>query len=239
MDTIVGITRGRAGRIRSGKPLTSVSGIRTRRYLLKRPSPTSAPATGRFSSLAIELVVKFSDAMVEKTGLIHLPLIGAPSTPRGFSPHQPLYGKTRVESLKLAPRVPAKSLVLQQTRLPRTLHVESVGADSFTAIHSESGVRDRRFRFPRELVAQGDQKLLRPGAAFYWSIGFQLDETGQPQQVQELRFRRSVRVPVSIQKEAAARADETIRGRGVTPITDEDLDKHDEDLGPDEGEEKR
>jgi len=73
--------------------------------------------------------------------------------------------------------------------LGRTLTVETIGTDNFTAIWEQEGQPDRRVRFPKSLVAAADRDLFRVGAEFYWHVGRQIIE-GQPGQIDELRFRR-------------------------------------------------
>lgn len=120
---------------------------------------------------------------------------------------------------------PTTRFMLVDMVAPRTLIVESVDGDSFTAIWSEKGKADRRVRFPMSLVAEDDKPLLLAGAIFYWSTGIQVGSTGQPQRVAELRFRRVVAPPPEVWDEARARAQEWFKGQGVGVITADNVEE--------------
>lgn len=116
---------------------------------------------------------------------------------------------------------PSTMFILENTSTPRTLDVESVDSDSFTAIWREKGSPDRRVRFPLALVAASDRELVQVGAILYWSSGIKTGADGQPQSVNLLRFRRMVEMPREVWDEAEAKAMDWFKGEGV--ITKDDL----------------
>jgi hypothetical protein len=71
--------------------------------------------------------------------------------------------------------------------------VTQVGDKDFTAILSDRSNPDNpeeEVVIDRQEVPKDDQPLLRPGAIFYWSIGYE-DEPGRPRRrVSQIRFRR-------------------------------------------------
>jgi hypothetical protein len=84
---------------------------------------------------------------------------------------------------------PIGKVVVSQKVALRNLAVESIDGDKFTAIWEQGGQADRRVRFPTWLVAAGDRDVFRVGAEFYWQSGRRIVD-GQPETVNELRFRR-------------------------------------------------
>lgn len=71
--------------------------------------------------------------------------------------------------------------------------VLSVGNDSFWARlvdRSTSGTEDEEAEFPIEEVSEPDRRLVRPGAIFYWYIGYNDSMSGQRTRQSVLRFRR-------------------------------------------------
>ena len=115
-------------------------------------------------------------------------------------------------------------VLLKDALSPRTLQVETIERDAFTAILNHVGQRSRRLRFPINLVAPGDRSLLREGAVFYWATGVLTDETGQPRHVTQIQFQRLVAPPDSERNRAAVEARELIVGRSWSLLTESELD---------------
>jgi hypothetical protein len=86
--------------------------------------------------------------------------------------------------------------------------VEEVLPDGFTAelhdVHGTDGPKTAEFDF--EEISPSDRALIRPGAIFYWSIGYRRSITGQQERSSSIYFRRlPVRRQVShteVRKEA-------------------------------------
>jgi hypothetical protein len=70
--------------------------------------------------------------------------------------------------------------------------VQSVDGESFTVVlhdltHQAS---EHEATLPVEEVSPGDRRLLKPGAVFYWSIGYKRHRSGQQERVSAIRMRR-------------------------------------------------
>lgn len=124
---------------------------------------------------------------------------------------------------------PPRRVVLAGQREPRTLRVESVREDKFSAVLSEAGIPDRRITFPRRMVASADAGMLRPGSVFYWSNWWEQDETGERRFVQALRFRRHVEPSAEDLDQARVAALDLLKRLGAEPV-DINLDLDDDEL---------
>jgi hypothetical protein len=118
------------------------------------------------------------------------------------------------------PTVPARSEATFSTLERWEGHVVEVTDDGFVA-HLTKGSRqlgpDEQAEFDREEVSPDDLELLRPGAVFYWTTGYETAAHGQRQIVSRLRFQR-LPPPTDEELEVAwAAAARRIAQRGWTP----------------------
>lgn len=70
--------------------------------------------------------------------------------------------------------------------------VLAIEQDSFLArlLDLSQGTSEEEGEFSIDDVSEEDRLLLKPGAIFYWNIGYHDSRTGQRRKVSEIRFRR-------------------------------------------------
>jgi hypothetical protein len=92
--------------------------------------------------------------------------------------------------------------------------VLAVEHDSFLArlIDLTQGGTEEEAEFSLDDISEEDKPLLKPGAIFYWNIGYHDSRTGQRRKVSEIRFRR---LPAWTSKEIEAAKREAIRLRDL------------------------
>lgn len=73
-------------------------------------------------------------------------------------------------------------------------YVTDLGATSFFArlkdLTSQSDLPEEEGEFPLDDVADGDRPLLKPGAVFRWTIGYEKSRSGTKRRISQLVFRR-------------------------------------------------
>jgi hypothetical protein len=123
---------------------------------------------------------------------------------------------TSLSSIYAAPVLVPKQVY---SEVPRFISLQKwegsvleIGEESFTARLidlTQEGV-DEEAEFSKEEVAESDLPLFKPGAIFYWNIGYEDSLTGQRTRVSMMRFRR---LPVWSKEELRAAKREAIRLR--------------------------
>lgn len=90
-----------------------------------------------------------------------------------------------------------------------TGYVSDIEEDNFTAklIDKKDPTTYEIATFSKEDVSDGDLNLLKPGAVFYWSIGYATNK-GQRIKQSLIRFRRSGNISVQVFDQAMDRAEE-------------------------------
>ena len=88
--------------------------------------------------------------------------------------------------------------------------VASVSGDMFTAVLRslrDPDDSDKDAEIPVDEVTEDDRELLRPGAVFYWTIGYAITASGTRTRQSELKFRRlpawTAKDLVAVEKDAS------------------------------------
>lgn len=98
------------------------------------------------------------------------------------------HGIPPVVRLELSPIVEDKFISLQKWEGV----VIEVMKDYFLAKLNDLTIKgpDEEAEFPIEEISEEDRKLIKPGAVFYWNIGYHDSHRGQRTRVSIMRFRR-------------------------------------------------
>ena len=165
---------------------------------------TSALPVGNRLGEALNLAHRFimRHPLVEETRLFSRQNDDAHATPRDQAMRSP-----KVLVPLSSQKVQGQKVTLLQRWIGR---VEQVKNHTFVAIVSDATMSqrpDEEVELDRREIPRPDLHLLVPGAAFYWSIGYEDSPEGQRRRVSELRFVRQPRLSESQIKRSFERAD--------------------------------